>query len=60
MEDINAECSICGNVSAYDKETLKGSTWIINGCKVVLCCPCEDDLLVKLAKARGINVNLEE
>lgn len=39
-----AACKICGNVSGYDKDSLKGSTWKINGLKIVLCLPCEDDL----------------
>ena len=52
MKEINANCSICGNKSGYDKESLKGSTWNINGIKVILCCPCEDDLLKKLLMAR--------
>jgi len=43
-ENIYAECGICGNTSGYDKESLEGSTWNINGIKIVLCCPCEDDL----------------
>jgi len=53
---VNAECGICGNVSSFDKESLKGSTWVINGTKIVLCCPCEDDLLKKIAKGRGIDI----
>lgn len=55
---INAECHICGNVSSYDKESLKGSTWKINGVEVILCIPCEDDLLVKIAKGRGLNIKV--
>lgn len=58
-EIINASCSICGNESGYDKESLKGSTWNINGIKVILCCPCEDDLLKKIAKGRGIHIGYE-
>jgi uncharacterized protein YlaI len=51
---INAQCHICGNVSGYDEQSLMGSTWNINGAVVVLCCPCEDDLLKKIAKGRGL------
>lgn len=51
-------CTCCGNASSYDKQSLKASTYNINGCDVVLCCPCEDDLLVKLAKGRGIIIKL--
>ena len=47
---LRESCSICENVSGYDEESLKGSTWIINGVKIVLCCPCEDDLKKKLNK----------
>lgn len=49
---INARCSLCGNTSGYDKESLKGSTWNINGIKHVLCCPCEDDIFRQILKAR--------
>jgi len=44
METINATCQICGNESGYDEESLKNSTYEINGIKIVLCCPCENDL----------------
>jgi hypothetical protein len=53
---IEEECALCGNVSGYDKQSLKANTHNINGCNVVLCCPCEDDLLQKLARGRGINI----
>ena len=33
---------------------MKASTWIINGCKIVLCIPCEDDLLKKMLESRGL------
>ena len=56
--DVLGRCSICGNVSGYDEESLKASTYIINGVEVVLCIPCEDDLLVTLAKGRGIKIKL--
>jgi len=49
---INGQCAICGNVSSYDKESLKGSTHNINGIDIVLCCPCEDDLLKILLNNR--------
>jgi len=55
---LKHSCNCCGNTSGYDKESLKASTWNINGGDVVLCCPCEDDLLVKLAKGRGIIIKL--
>jgi uncharacterized protein YlaI len=55
---MRASCSICGNESGYDKESLKGSTIKINGCKIIMCCPCEDELLVKLAKRRNIGIKL--
>ena len=45
---INANCGVCGNCSGYDEESLKGSTYKINGLDVVLCCPCEDDLKKRL------------
>jgi len=41
---ITAKCGICGLDSFYDAETLKASTHIINGCSIVICCPCEDSL----------------
>jgi uncharacterized protein YlaI len=45
---LNVNCSICGNKSGYDEESLKGSTRIINGISILLCCPCEDDLKKQL------------
>lgn len=54
---INAMCHICGNVSGYDEQSLKGSTWNINGETIILCCPCEDELLKKIAKGRGISIS---
>ena len=50
-EMIKASCYICSNLSGYDKQSLKGSTWIINGNKIVLCCPCEDDLKKSINKS---------
>lgn len=50
-------CDICGNTSGYDKKSLEGSIHNINGRNIILCCPCEDDLLKKLAKGRGINIS---
>jgi hypothetical protein len=47
-----ATCSLCGNKSGYDKQSLKGSTWNINGIDHVLCCFCEDDLWAELKKRR--------
>lgn len=47
---LSACCGICGNSSGYDDESLKDSTWNINGVKIVLCCPCEDDLKKSLNK----------
>lgn len=43
-ETIYASCGICGNESGFDEESLKASTYNINGTEIVLCCPCEDDL----------------
>ncbi len=45
---VQANCTICGNESGYDEETLEASTYEINGIKVILCCPCEDDLFLNL------------
>jgi hypothetical protein len=56
---IRESCGVCGNVSGYDKQSLKASTWNINGEKIVLCCPCEDELLVKIAKGRGLIIKLD-
>jgi hypothetical protein len=53
---IEAVCSVCGNVSSYDKKSLKGSTWVINGMDTILCIPCEDELLQKIAKGRGLKI----
>lgn len=55
---MEATCSICGNKSSYDKESLAGSKVTINGTRLILCCPCEDELLVKLAKRRTIGIVL--
>lgn len=51
---VYADCHNCGAESAYDARTLKASTLNINGQKIVLCCPCDDDLLQKLALRRGV------
>ena len=53
-ETIYANCSICGNKSGYDKQSLKASTLNINGVDIVLDCHCEDELFHKIAKRRGI------
>jgi len=62
MEDerLYGKCGSCGNVSGYDEESLKGSTWNINGLDLILCCPCEDDLLVQIADGRGIKITMGE
>lgn len=57
-ETVYANCSICGNKSGYDRKSLKASTIEINGIPVVLCCQCDDELLKKLAKGRGIKITL--
>lgn len=57
---LNASCQSCGNESGFDKKSLRASTYNINGCDIVLCVFCEDDLLVKLAKGRGIIIKLGE
>lgn len=49
---IYAKCSLCGNESGYDKQSLKGSTYRVNGYDVILCCPCEDDLKRRLNKCQ--------
>lgn len=56
---IEARCHICGNVSSYDEETINSSTWRINGSVIILCCPCEDDLLKKIARVHGIKIDME-
>lgn len=55
--EYNVECYICSNTSGYDKDSLKDSTWNINGTKIVLCCPCEDDLKKKLNKPQLKRIN---
>jgi len=52
-EILNGTCGVCGNTFGCDKQGLKSSTHVINGLKIVLCCPCEDDLLKTLLKSRG-------
>ena len=54
---MNAQCDICQSTFGCDKQSLKSSTYIFNGVKVILCCPCEDDILKKLAKGRGIKIH---
>ena len=49
---LTGRCSICENVSFYDEETLKASKLKINGIDIILCCPCEDELLSKLLSRR--------
>ena len=51
-EVITASCDICGSDSNFDEESLKASTHQINGCDVLICCPCEDDLFRTLLKYR--------
>lgn len=55
-----ANCSLCRNESSFDKESLKASTHIINGVKVVLCVPCEDDLLRTLVSHRISKERMED
>ena len=47
---INANCTLCGNRSSFDKETLKESTITINGAKVVMCIDCEEEMFKKLTQ----------
>ena len=54
---LQGQCHICGNFSSYDEDSLKASTWTINGAVVILCCPCEDDLLKKIGKTRGLKIS---
>lgn len=54
-ETLQGTC-ICGNTSDYDKDSFKGSTISINGVDIVLDCGCEDELLQKLAKRRGLKI----
>ena len=56
--ELTAACAICGNVSSYDEESLKASTYEINGIPTILCCPCEDDLILILGKLR-LGLDLE-
>ena len=50
---ISEKCTICGEESFYDKETLSTSRHIINGNRHTICCPCEDSLRLQLSKRRG-------
>jgi len=59
-DDLYEHCGICGNGSSYDEESLKASTYEINGVELVLCCPCEDALLLALCKGRGLKVHLSD
>jgi hypothetical protein len=43
-------------MSSYDEDSLKASTWKINGAVVILCCPCEDNLLKTIAQGRGLKI----
>ena len=47
-----ATCSLCGNSSGFDKQSLKASTVTINGCKNTMCCDCEDEMFDKLLNRR--------
>ena len=47
---ISEMCTLCGNESFYDKETLSASRHIINGVRHTICCPCEDSLRLQLSK----------
>jgi uncharacterized protein YlaI len=51
-EVISEECSLCGNISSFDKQSLKASTVTVNGCNVVMCCGCEDEMFHKLLVRR--------
>jgi len=57
---MRATCNLCGNTSNFDKESLKGSTVKINGCKVVMCVHCEDEMLVELCERRNIGIKLDD
>lgn len=57
---LQGQCHICGNVSGYDEISLAGSTWKINGASIILCCPCEDDLLKQIALAHSLKINFSK
>jgi hypothetical protein len=59
-EVLNATCSLCGNTSGFDKQSLKASTVTINGCKNVMCCDCEDEMFDKLLNRRMPKKRFEE
>ena len=60
-EMLYANCDVCGNKSSYDKQSLKGSTWTINGVKgIVLCCPCEDSIFHQLLRTRISKKRMKE
>jgi heterodisulfide reductase subunit A-like polyferredoxin len=50
--DIQGKCATCGNTCSYDRESIKGDTYTLNGEKVVICGNCADDL-AKSLKWRG-------
>lgn len=55
MEDDNelyGKCDLCGNISAYSKDAIKGNTWEINGVECIICTPCEDDFFLKILQDR--------
>ena len=57
---MDIHCALCGNNTGYDEEILKESTININGCDVVMCADCEDELLIKLALRRDIIIELDD
>jgi len=53
-------CDICGSHFSVDEEFVEKCKWNINGLKVTLCTPCEDDLLKKLLSARISKERMED
>jgi hypothetical protein len=51
-ELCSGTCSLCGNTSGFDTESLKASTVVINGTENVMCCGCEDEMFHKLLLRR--------
>lgn len=56
---INAECDLCGNVSSYDQDSIKGDSYVVNGVNNIICTCCFDDLLRIVSKIYKLKIDAD-
>ena len=59
MKILNAKCALCGNASSYDKDSIKGDTYVVNGVKNIICTCCFDDLLRIVSKIYKLKIDAD-